>query len=313
MQSRWMLFFTALFATASLSAAADDHIAKREKNTRSYLSAQPAEKRAEVFRLVPHLAVSGQWKSVLTFRSDNAAGSVILLEFYDENGLPIEATFFDSDGFEYNAAGFEFELFGFEIYQLEFDQLADNQRSIQVFAFVDESQDTFGLEAVYNNFSGQDKLSSVGVGLANPGDLFVVNFDQRVDAYTGNRKFRGMAVTNTALDSCQCDVQLYNGDGSDLDRFGAPFEVIRLDIPPSGKWLGTVYDLYPDIDDRLLNGLGYAEVICNQFVSPFALAFEQNAPIVSSVPVDVFVQNKAKDGSRTRINSTSLSASQHRQ
>ena len=257
--------------------------------------------KVDVQRVVPHLAVSEVWKSVLTIRNDQETQINLFMEFRDVNGNFVPCVFYDSDDVMYeNATGYNLPLAPYEIYVMEFDQLGGSARSIQVFVISDELESGYGLEAVYNNFIGPDKVSSVGVGVRPPGDLFVMNIDRRVDAYTLNQKFRGAAITNSEDVPCQCEFTLYNQFGQSFDDLGS-FPRVLININPLGKFVGIFTDIYPDLDTLLPLGLGYFEVLCSSPVSVLGLAFESNTSIVASVPVDYFILLKGKQGETVRV------------
>ncbi len=285
----WMLILV-----GALGFAADEpgrKLAKREKGAQ--LARPVLNKRVDLQRMVPHLAVNDAWKSALTIRNDSDATISVLMEFNDATGNPISVTFYDSDNFEYVGEGFEFALFPYEIYVLEFDLLNGNAANFQIAVVTAEEESAYGLEAVFSNFSGQEKVTAVGVGVNPPGNLFVLNLDQRLDAYTLNQKFRGLAITNNEADVCDCEVRLYNDLGESGDDLGE-YPSLILSMNGYGKWLGTIYDLYPDIDQLLPAGFGYIEVGCTRLVSTLGLAFEAGTPIVASVPVDYFEAAKKK-------------------
>lgn len=291
----WMLILVGALGYAAEEPARN--LAKRQNGPQS--ARRVLNKKVDVQRMIPHLAVNDAWKSALTIRNDLDVAIAVLMEFNDRFGNPIGATFYDSDDFEYNGEGFQFTLFPYEIYVLEFDQLEGNALSFQVAVVTAEEDAFYGLEALYSNFSGQSKVTAVGVGVGPPGDLFVLNLDQRLDAYTLNQKFRGLAITNNEADVCDCEVRLSNDLGESFDQSG-DYPTVILSMNGYGKWLGTIYDLYPDIDQLLPRGFGYLEVGCTRLVSTLGLAFEAGTPIVASVPIDYFGAAKKK---RDAINS----------
>lgn len=251
--------------------------------------------KAEVMRIVPHLAVNEDWVSELTIRSDSLAVISMILEFRDASGNPTTATFYDSFGNQYTDSGFAIpDLQPYEIYSLDFDQLFDGNRNLQVFVFSDESQASYALEASYHRFQDGQKVASVGVPTVAPGNTFIMNVDQRFDPITGNRRFRGLAITNVHDYTVTCLITLFNKNGYAEDEFGLPYDIVRIEIPPYGKWVGTVYNLYPNIDNHLNDDLGYLYVEANGLVSTMGLGFEANTPIATSFPIDYFTEAKAK-------------------
>ncbi len=252
-------------------------------------------KKADILRVVTHMPVNRDWTSELTVRSDSGTEIFMVLEFYDAAGLPVEATFLDSFGDEYTGEGFIIEdLQPFEIYSMNFGSLYD-ARSMQVFVYTNEFETDYGLEAMYHRFRGNFKLASVGVPVLPPGDIFILNLDQRFDPDTLNRKFRGIAVSNNDGLDCGCDITLFNQNGESFDQFG-DYPRAGIDIPAFGKWVGTIYDIYPDIDELLADGMGYLLFECDNPVSVLGLAFEFRSNVVASVPIDYFDQAKTKDG-----------------
>ena len=258
---------------------------------------QAKRKRAEVFKLVPHLSANDSWKSVLTIRNDAPHPITLFMEFYDELGGRPNAVFFGSDdpNLEFVDSGFVLELATFEIYSIDFDNLIEDFNSLHIFIFTDETESNYSLEPQYNLFSGNDKLASVGVAIQEPGDIFIMNEDRRFDPYTQDQRYRGMAVTNTALDTCQCEIQLFDDQGNSFDASGNAFPDVLLSIPASGKWVGLTEELFPEIDFLLTRGLGYVQFSCDRPVSVLGLAFEGIPVTVSSIPIDYFVAAKTKN------------------
>ena len=258
-------------------------------------------KKADVVRVAPHLAVNEEWVSELTIRSDSDSPIFMVLEFYDADGFPVEAVFYDSNNEQYSGEGFIIEeLLPYEIYSLDFESLAGT-RNMQVHVLTNEFEQDYGLEAAYYRFFRDEKITSVGVPIQPPGDLFVVNADQRFDPYTGNKRYRGIALSNVDGLNCNCNVKLYNRFGDNLDNFGLAYPEVSVDIPAFGKWIGDVYALFPNIDTHLQDSLGYLEFSCDNPVSVLALSFEANTPIATSVPVEYFDIQKTKDGKTKRI------------
>ncbi len=254
-----------------------------------------------VFRLVPHLAVNEEWVSELTIRSDENRQLCLRLMFFAADGLPIEATFYDSFGNQYVGDGFDIpDLNPFEIYSLDFDQLA-GARNLQVFVYTNEQDTNYGLEGAYHRLSGTRKVASVGVAIEAPGHDFIINMDHRFDPNTGARRFRGMAISNTSEDTCHCTANLFNNFGGDLDPEGHLFPSVNITIPPSGKWLGTSYDLLFDMDKLLGDGIGYMLFTCDRDVAPLGLAFENASTVATSVPIDYFVSTKHKESIKQRV------------
>ncbi len=271
-----------------------------EKGAKTSTRQKQARKRDEYeLRVVPHMAVNNDFTSELTIRSDSDVVINVELEFYGPTGDAVETTFLDSLGYEYTLGPldvFVIELQPFEIYSMNFGTLIGG-RNMQAFVFTEISPDqtAYSLEVVYHRFFGARKVASVGVPVVPPGDIFIMNLDQRFDPDTLNRKFRGLAVSNNDGLDCRCDVTLFNQDGNSFDAFG-DYPIVSLDIPANGKWVGTVYDLYPDINDLLLDGMGYFIFECDNLVSALGLAFEESTPVAASVPIDYFVFTKTKDG-----------------
>lgn len=292
----WMA--TALILSADFALANEKNIPVRKTDPqRQSALAKPAKQ--DVVRVVPHMAVNEAWVSELWIRSDANTVIDMVLEFYDQDGFPVTATFFDSFGDQYSGQGFAIpDLQPFEIYAIDFESLSGGARNLQVHVLSDETQQAYGLEAAYYRFQGGQKVSSVGVAVENPGDIFIVNLDQRFDPITGNRRFRGMAISNADGLDCRCTGTLFNRFGNDLDALGNPYPQVVVDLPALGKWVGDIYQLYPNIDNFLEDGLGYLYFECDNPAAVLALSFEFNTPIVTSVPVDYFVIAKTKDGEK---------------
>ena len=301
MKKYFMLLTTILLASAAGWAQVEKTFAVRGQKEHTRVPRETARKKADVLRVVPHMAVNNEWTSELTIRSDSSSETFVVLEFYDGDGNPVEATFLDSFGQEYVAEGFQIpDLLPYEIYSMNFGAL-EGARNMQIFVFTDETETNYSLEATYHRFGGGDKIASVGVPVVPPGEIFILNLDQRFDPDTGNRKFRGLAVSNNDGIDCNCEATLFNQSGSDLDDSGDPYPLLSMDIPASGKWVGDVYALYPDIDALLNDGLGYLLFQCDNPVSVLGLAFEWNTPVVASVPIDYFDLAKNKDGADIRV------------
>ncbi len=310
---RAMLIFILMAGCVLGAFGGDAEFAVRGSKERVAAKGARAAKKAEVARVVPHLAVNEEWVSTLTIRSDALSEIYMVLEFYDINGNPVQTTFYDSFNDQYvNEIGFVIpDLAPGEIYSLDFDTLV-GARNLQVFAYTDETEIDYSLEAIYNRFgSAGQKTAFVGVPVQAPGQFFVINLDQRLDAYTGNQKFRGVALTNSAISSCDCQATLFDELGYAIDEFGQRvgnpgdlYPLVQVDIAGSAKWLGVTFDLLEDIDTLLPSGLGYLFFDCTENVSALGLAFENGTAVTSSVPIDYFFPaNKSKNGEKpTNIN-----------
>jgi hypothetical protein len=287
---------------AGAPLAANEHNYPTRKANAERQAATPRAVKADVVRVVPHMAVNEAWVSELWIRSDSEFVIDMILEFYDQDGFPVTATFFDSFGDQYEGAGFAIpDLQPFEIYAIDFDSLSGGARNLQVHVLSDETQQAYGLEGAYYRFQGGQKVSSVGVPVEAPGDTFIINLDQRFDPITGNRRFRGLAISNADGLDCQCTGTLFNRFGNDLDALGNPYPQVTVSMPGLGKWVGDIYQLYPNIDNFLEDGLGYLYFECDNPAAVLALSFEFNTPIVTSVSVDYFVFTKNKDGEKVRV------------
>ena len=256
------------------------------------------KKADEVARVVPHMAVNSEWTSELIIRSDSGQYVQNLrLEFYDSYGQLVIATFYDSFGDMYTT-----DIFGIpdlqpgEVYALDFDALAGGVRNMQVHVVTDEFDVEYGLEGKYNRFLNGAKIAAVGVPVNAPDNIFKLNLDQRYDPITGNKRFRGIAVSNVDGLDCHCNVSLFNQYGDSQDNFGTPYPTLSMSVPAFGKWVGDTYALYSDIDQLLADGLGYLLFECDNPASVLGLAFEANTPLVTSVPVEYFVPVQAKNG-----------------
>jgi len=249
-----------------------------------------------LYNVVPHAAVSDDWKTFLLFRNDRDQDITLVIDFYDPDGNLVEAIFFDADGVEYQGTGVDLPVPSFGINTLEFDLITDADiRSLQVFIFAEGDDQVFSVETLLHNFQGPDKVATVGAIDQNPGPNFFMNVDRRIDPYTGNQKIRGLAVTNLATDTCFCDAYLW-------DDFGNPAGAdlpVRVAIPPSGKVVTTLEGIYGNMDNRVPFGLGVIAFECDRDVSVLGLAFEPGTPIVGSIPIEYYVLQKNKRLART--------------
>ena len=255
----------------------------------------------DTVRVIPHLAVNEEWVSEMTIRSDAEFEQCLVLEFYDAAGNPVVASFYDSFDTHYEDTGFVIpDLQPFEIYSLDFDGLGSGARNMQVHVLSNSNEVYYGLEAAYHRFSGGAKVASVGVPIEAPGDMFILNLDQRLDPYSGNKRLRGFAVSNVDGLDCNCDVTLYNSFGLSEDGFGIPYPQRSITIPAFGKWVGSVYQLFPEVDDLIGDSLGYLYFECDNPASVMGLGFERGTAVATSISIDFFVLTKNKDGKMVR-------------
>jgi len=244
-----------------------------------------------LYKVVPHIPVSDDWKTFLLFRNDRNEAITIALDFYDSNGNLAEATFFDADGNEYIGSGHDLPVPAFGMNTVEFDTLSDpDLRSIQSFVFAEGEDRAFSVETLLHNFQGPDKVATVGIVDQSPDFNFFLNVDRRADPYTGLQKLRGLAVTNLATDTCFCNAFLWDDFGNPA---GADLPLL-IEIPPSGKVVDTLANIYGAMDVRLPFGLGVIALECDRQVSAMGLAFELGTPIVGGIPVDYFVLENNK-------------------
>ncbi|MDJ0836619.1 MAG: hypothetical protein QNK37_08880 [Acidobacteriota bacterium] len=236
-----------------------------------------------LYKVVAHAAVSDDWKTFITFRNDQERETTLIIDFLDADGAPVEAEFYTIENNEIPlvGTGVDMTLPPVGMDTIEFDFLPGGQRNLQVFVYAEVDGLQFGIETMLHNFQGADKVATVGAIDQLPGPNFFMNIDRRLDPYTQNWKQRGFAVTNVSEFTCDCEVVLYDDLGGFVDS-----ALLRIDS--GAKWLGTTAVMFPDIDDLLVSNLGLIDVRCNENVAVLGLAFEDNTPIVGSVPVDYF-------------------------
>jgi len=245
-----------------------------------------AQAGATVMKVVPHLSANEIWKSTIMIRSDATYYIEIIIEFRDPDGFPATVVFYDSDDEMFSGEGFHFGLEPYEIYSIDFDQIEGGWSSLQMFSYSSDSDRFYSIESVYNRYDENSlKTASVGVPTEAPYQRFIMNLDERFDAYSGYQKFRGLALTNTTDHTCRCDVFLYD-DGKGGENLDGHLGEVNITLPPRAKWLGYAIDLYPDIDEQLRHGFGYMDVICDELVSALGLGFESESPVAASVPID---------------------------
>ncbi len=255
--------------------------------------------KATVQKVIPHMSANNIWKSSLLIRNDATYSIQVFLEFIAPDGLPVDVLFVDSDGNEFESNGFAPTLSGYEIYGLDFDLAADDFQSFQVFAYTEEIDRFYGLEAVYHRYNGNQKEATVGSPYLPAFPRFLLNMDERFDLFSGQQKFRGLAITNTENNDCDCTAYLYdNGlEGANLDGF---LDSVRIELGPQQKYVGLVIDLFPDVDTLLAQGFGYIDVDCEgRLVTAMGLAFETDSPLAGSVPVDPIYEGKTSGRGKT--------------
>ncbi len=239
------------------------------------------DKRVDVLKVVPHLAASNDWKSVMILRNDLDDVIQLHIDFYAFDGEAASAVFYDSDDSQYTSNQITVDLAPFEVYTLEFDRMVDTGLvNLAAFIFTDELDQDYSVEVVFSNFQGQDKVAAVGGGISIPGDNFFMNLDERNDPYTNNRKLRGLAIQNIEVQPCTCSVKLW-------DHLGVQRATTTVTIAPLAKWIGTVGSLVST--SALPKGLGLIDFDCSRQVSAIGLAFEQDTPIVGGTPIDYYV------------------------
>ena len=285
------LLLTALLGTLATFAGQTELMQPRT-NSRSGLSTKTSAKRLDVLKVVPHLAASDEWKSLLIFRNDLDRTINLGMDIYGPDGLPASAVFYDSEGTMYETDRLDFFLNPFEIFTMEFDRMSDpGLVNMQVFLFTDELDQEYSVENIFTKFNGADKVATVGGGLQTPGDNFFMNVDSRQDAYTLNTKVRGLAATNIETESCECSVVLW-------DHLGNQADTATVILNPLEKWVGTLGSLVNT--NNLSNGLGLLDFDCNRLVAVTGLAFENNTPIVGSTPIDYYSFENGKKKKRSR-------------
>lgn len=254
--------------------------------TRGIAPQRDKNARVDVLKVVPHLSANDIWKSSLLIRNDATYDIQVFLEFIAPDGLPVDVRFVDSDGSEFVASGFSPVLSGYEIFGLDFDVVSEGFASFQVFAYTSESERFYGLEALYHRYDGNAKVASVGAPYLPAFPRFLLNMDERFDLFSGQQKFRGLALTNTESENCDCIAYLYD-DGLDGANLQGYIDAVTIQLGSQQKWVGLIIDLFPDIDDQLAKGFGYIDVDCQgRYVNAMGLAFETNSPLAGSVPID---------------------------
>ena len=252
-------------------------------------------KKADVLKVVPHLSANGQFKSVLTLRNDNTEPIEIFLEFYNEGGQRAAPVFLDSDNVVHNQEStFLLELAGFEVFSMEFDSIAGGFPNLHVYLTSTDVDSNYSLEALFHLFEGNTKEASVGVGVLQPRNDFIMNIDHRTDLVTGGGQFRGLAVTNVLDTACTCDVYLYDDGAGGVNVDPGPYFLEPIQIGPSSKWRGTSFDLVDDIESFLPKNFGYVEFNCSNPVAVTGFAFQAGTPVFGSVPIDYLGASKAK-------------------
>lgn len=292
MKRTWMLI-SATFLAFVASAAKDEaqpnwaQFPARQGDAAASIEAPEAlQAKATVMKVVPHLSANETWKSTLLIRSDATYYIEVVFEFYDPEGRSTNVVFFDSTDERYEGEGFRFGLQPYEIYSIDFDHVTSGWASLQVFAYSTDSDRFYSIESIFNRYDEQSrKTAAVGVPTEAPYERFIMNMDERFDAYSGYQKFRGFALTNTTDDTCRCDIFLYD-DGKAGENLEGHLGQVQITLGPRAKWVGYIIDLYPDIDDLLRDGFGYIDVMCSRPVNALGLAFEVDSPVAASVPID---------------------------
>lgn len=271
-----------LLSLSCISLAQD-----KPQRTYSYrsntLKTQP--QKADVYQVVPHLSANNVWKSEIVIRNNSLNGTVITFDFYGEDGLPAVVQFTDSDGNFWSNQGFVADILGLEVFSMSFESV-DELNSFHIYAFADENASDYTIEAFYHSFTGTTKLATVGVLTQEPGTNPVMNLDNRFDIDSGRRRFRGLAVTNFLDTQCECDIWVYDDGSNGANANEGPFSAGTLSIPPSGKWLGTTFQLIPDMETFLPRSFGFVELNCDNPVSMLGLTFEEGSAVVGSVPIN---------------------------
>ncbi|MCB1043555.1 MAG: hypothetical protein KDC35_11470 [Acidobacteria bacterium] len=249
--------------------------------------------KADVLKVVPHLSANNLWKSSLLIRNDATYDIQVFLEFIAPDGLPVDVTFVDSDGTEFTSNGFAPVLSGFEIFGMDFDVVSEGFQSFQVFAYTDSAERFYGLEAMYHRYEGGVKVASVGAAYLPSFPRFLFNMDERFDLFSGQQKFRGLALTNTEDGNCDCTAYLYD-DGLNGANLNGYIDAVTIQLGAQQKWVGYIIELFPEIDTQLQRGFGYIDVDCQgRLVSAMGLVFENDSPLAGSVPIDpLYAGNK---------------------
>lgn len=273
---------TIFFVTTCLAFAQPQP--ERSYGFRNNRIAKALPKKADVFQAVPHLSANSQWTSEILIRNNSPNATVITFDFFGEDGRPALVTFTDSDGNSFRNEGFVADLIGLELFTMSFDSVV-NLNSFHIYAFADENASNYTIEAFYHLFSGNNKLATVGVPIQEPGTNPVMNLDSRLDLDSNKQRFRGLAVTNFLNSDCECDIWVYDDGVNGANAAQGPFNVGTLQIPPSGKWLGTTFDLIPDMENLLQRSFGFVELNCDNPVSVLGLTFENGSSVVGSVPI----------------------------
>ncbi len=243
--------------------------------------AQAKDELVNPYKVIPHVAASFDWTTVLLFRNDQDRTITLRVNIYDPSGAATNATFFDIEGNRYTANEIDLVMNPFGMATVEFDALPNGLRSVQVFVSATEDDLLFSVETLLHNFETEGKVATVGLIDQLPFNSFFMNVDRRFDRDTGNQKFRGIAITNVATSDCDCTIDLF-------DEFSSIVATEPLSIPGSGKELFALDEFFNNMDDILPLGVGLIRVVCDQQVSALGLAFETNASIVGSIPIDYF-------------------------
>ena len=255
-----------------------------------------------VFQLVPHLSASDAWKSQLLIRNDSGSEIDLNLDFFGETGIDfldrVEVTMVTSDNQNITAGALNIILNPFEIFTIEFRDIFDTGDQVflvnfQVFVSSSQEHGNYSLEPQFYRFIDGEKVAAVGVAVQEPGDKFFMNMDRRLDLDSGLQRIRGMAITNFQTVENECSIVVF-------DQYGgvAPVAQANLVLGNSAKFVGTVDQIFPDIDQVLPDGIGLFDCRCSGLVGALGLVFEPPLPLVGSVPVDFYELSEKDAGKR---------------
>ena len=227
-----------------------------------------------------HLSANPQFRSEILLRNDGFDRSLsVLLELFDSDGLPAQVALSLDGGEPQTVDQLALILAPLESQALVLNSVTSGDgRSIQA-RITPSEQAPLAVEANFSRFEGGEKVAKVGVPVISPGKVFRINVDNGVDPVSGLAEIRGLGIADTDdLNSCECLLTL-------VDERGLPLAGSLITIPPRGKWLGVIGDLFADTNG-LLSGRGYLDALCSEPVSVLALSFE--GKLMSTVPVTVY-------------------------
>ncbi len=227
-----------------------------------------------------HLSANEQFKSEILLRNDDSDRALSLrLVFFDRDGEPAQVSLRDADGLAKTVSELELSLNpqAVKIISLQSVTGGDN-RSVQAKVVV-SGEGRLAVEANFNRFDNGQKTAKVGVAGTLPATLFRINVNASPDPVNGAVELRGLGVANTHGENpCDCLATL-------VDDRGFQLETRQITIPPNGKWLGVIGDLFPE-GAMALDGAGHIDAFCGEAVVVLALSFEGS--LMSTAPVTLY-------------------------